>query len=78
MLSLFGGVIVAFVGLWRDSTSLVTLSTFMLFLNLNDFYQTRIRQVVQSDMDQDTGFMGYDFSQGYTSLEKGFTTPTTT
>jgi len=72
MLSLFGGVVVAFVGLWRDSTSLVTLSTFMLFLNLNDFYQTRIRQVVQSDMDQDAGFMGYDFSQGYTSLEKGF------
>jgi len=70
IVSLFGGVIVAFAGLALDSTTLVTLSTFMLLLNLNDFWKTRLSLAVQLDSGSDSGFMGYDFSQGYTSLEK--------
>ncbi len=70
IISLIGGVIVAFAGLALDSTTLVTLSTFMLLLNLNDFWKTRLSLAVQLDGGSDSGFMGYDFSQGYTSLER--------
>ena len=70
VISLFGGVIVAFGGLAKDSTSLVTLSTFIFLLNLDDFWRTRLGMLMQSAGESDSGFMGYDFSQGYTSLER--------
>ena len=71
VISLVGGVIVAFAGLAMDSTALVTLSTFIFLLNLDDFWRTRIGMLMQSGGESDSGFMGYDFSQGYTSLERG-------
>ena len=70
VVSLFGGVIVGFAGAALDSTMLLLLSTFMLLLNLNDFWKTRLSIAVQLDGGSDSGFMGYDFSQGYTSLER--------
>lgn len=47
-------------GLW-----LVTIGAMVLVLNLNEVVQLRTAD------SYDDSFMGYDFSQGYTSLERG-------
>lgn len=62
------GFIVAFLvmlaGLFVDSTWTVFLGAIVLVLNLQESQQ------MQSAESYDESFMGYDFSQGYTSLER--------
>jgi Zn-dependent protease len=52
------------VGLFIDSTWLVFLGSTLFLLNLMEALQSR------SADGYDDSFMGYDFSQGYTSLER--------
>lgn len=52
------------VGLAMDSTWIVFIGAMVLVLNMQESMQHRTGEVY------DDSFMGYDFSQGYTSLEK--------
>lgn len=62
------GCIVGFIGflggMMADSTWVVAISAFVLLMNLQESFQMR------SGESYDDSFMGYDFSQGYTSLER--------
>ncbi|MBW3542393.1 MAG: hypothetical protein KY476_19170 [Planctomycetes bacterium] len=58
------GFIGLIVGLMIDSTWLVAFSAFVLVLNIQETAQLRTSE------SYDDSFMGYDFSQGYTSLER--------
>jgi stage IV sporulation protein FB len=73
--SMVGGIVITFAGMALDSTALITLSTLILVLNLDDFYRTRIARMMEGEGEFDSGYMGYDFSQGYTSLEKNLDDP---
>ena len=62
------GCLIGFLGLLggmlADSTFVVAISAFVLLMNLQESYQLR------SGESYDDSFLGYDFSQGYTSLER--------
>lgn len=58
------GIGFVFVGLLLNSAFVVVIGTFVLVLNLEETYRMR------SSDTYDDSFMGYDFSQGYTSLER--------
>lgn len=58
------GVVFVFGGLLLDSAVIVAIGTFALVMNLQETYRMRTADVY------DDSFMGYDFSQGYTSLER--------
>ena len=60
----FVGFIGLFAGLLADSTWIVAIGAFMLLLNMQESFQLRAGE------SYDESFMGYDFSQGYTSLEQ--------
>ena len=59
------GVVGVFAGLMLDHTGVVLLGAIIVLLNMREMYQLRT-----ADGYGDS-FMGYDFSQGYTSLERG-------
>lgn len=63
------GCLVGFVGfiggLFADSVWVVAIAAMVLIANLQEWY------ALQSGETYDEGFLGYDFSQGYTSLERG-------
>jgi stage IV sporulation protein FB len=65
------GLIAMFVGLLieRGGSAVVFLGAIILLLNMQEMYQLR------SGESYDESFMGYDFSQGYTSLERSAGTP---
>ncbi len=58
------GFIFVFGGLLLNSALVVAIGTFVLVMNLEETYRLRSADVY------DDSFMGYDFSQGYTSLER--------
>ena len=60
----FVGFIGLFAGLLADSTWIVAIGAFVLLLNMQESFQLRAGE------SYDESFMGYDFSQGYTSLEQ--------
>ncbi len=62
VLSLFG----VFAGFVFDISSLVALSAFLLVLHIHD----AMRWYQRPEPDEDDSFMGYDFSEGYTSLNR--------
>jgi stage IV sporulation protein FB len=62
VLSLFG----VFSGFVFDISSLVALSAFLLVLHIHD----AMRWYQQPHHDEEDSFMGYDFSEGYTSLNR--------
>lgn len=57
-------VVLVFAGLLADSAAVVFLGTVVIVLTMHEFWQHR-----HGDSFDDS-FMGYDFSQGYTSLER--------
>ncbi|MFK7818812.1 MAG: site-2 protease family protein [Planctomycetaceae bacterium] len=58
------GVVFVFGGLLFNSAVVVAIGTFILVINLEEMYRMRTADAY------DDSFMGYDFSQGYTSLER--------
>lgn len=66
------GVAVGFigfiVGMVFDSTWIVAISAMVLLLNLQESFQ------LQTSESYEESVFGYDFSQGYTSLERGLET----
>ena len=58
------GIIVLILGLMCDSSGTVALGAFILLMNLQESAQLR------AGGEYEENFMGYDFSQGYTSLER--------
>lgn len=62
------GVVVGFIGfiagMVADSTWIVAISAMVLLLNLQESF------MMQTQETYDDSFLGYDFSQGYTSLER--------
>ena len=62
------GVICGFgfllIGMFVDNTMVVCLGAIVLMLNMQESFR------MQTADNYDDSFMGYDFSQGYTSLEK--------
>ncbi len=64
-LSAFG---MMFAGLLADSTWLTSIAAVVLVLNFQESVQMKAAE------GYDESFMGYDFSQGYTSLEKSAVT----
>jgi stage IV sporulation protein FB len=67
------GFVVAFLlllaGLMLDGAWIVFIGAIVLMMNLQESMQ------MQSAESSDDSFMGYDFSQGYTSLEKSESSP---
>ncbi len=57
-------ILILFGGLLAESTWSVCIGAFILVLNMQESFQ------LSSGEAYDDSFMGYDFSQGYTSLEK--------
>jgi Zn-dependent protease len=62
--SIFGGGLLAFAGLMGDSASVVFLGGFLLILNLIQLFED------EATDKEDDSFLGYDFSEGYTSLDR--------
>ncbi|MFN9718487.1 MAG: hypothetical protein ACK58L_07330 [Planctomycetota bacterium] len=62
VLSLFG----VFAGFVFDVSGLVALSCFLLVLHIQD----AMRWYQRPELDEEDRFMGYDFSEGYTSLNR--------
>jgi stage IV sporulation protein FB len=58
------GLLALFGGLFVNVTFLVFLGAIIMLLNLQESFQLR------SSEEYDDSFMGYDFSQGYTSLDR--------
>ncbi len=58
------GVVFLVAGLMFDLTLVVGIGAFVLLLNMEEAYRMRTADAY------DDSFMGYDFSQGYTSLER--------
>lgn len=58
------GFIFAFGGVFLGSAVVTLIGTFVLVMNLEETYRMRTADAY------DDSFMGYDFSQGYTSLER--------
>ncbi|MGH7127767.1 MAG: M50 family metallopeptidase [Planctomycetaceae bacterium] len=63
-IGLFVAFIMMFAGLIFDSAMLVFVGGIVLVLNVQETFQMRVAEAY------DESFMGYDFSQGYTSLER--------
>jgi Zn-dependent protease len=63
-IGMVAGVLIALAGLFVPSAELVLIGALVMILNLHEAFQLRV-----SD-SYDDSFMGYDFSQGYTSLER--------
>jgi stage IV sporulation protein FB len=61
---LFAGLIMAVGLFFLDSAWVVTFGAVAMILSLVEFFQMRTADTL------DDSFMGYDFSQGYTSLER--------
>jgi Zn-dependent protease len=63
------GVAVGFIGfiigMFADSTWIVAISAMVLLLNLQESFQLQTTETYEESL------FGYDFSQGYTSLERG-------
>lgn len=57
-------ILMMFLGLGFDQILVVLLGSIILILNMQEHFQHRIGE------SYDESFMGYDFSQGYTSLER--------
>ncbi len=60
----FAGLLGMFIGLMIEHVWLVFLGAVVMLLNLHETFQMRTSEAY------DDSFMGYDFSQGYTSLER--------
>ena len=58
------GFLLLLGGLMFDSTWIVFIGAIVLVLNMQESFQLRMGE------SYDESFMGYDFSQGYTSLEQ--------
>lgn len=58
------GVVLLVGGLMLDNTIIMAIAAIVLFLNVMEMSQ------MQAGEQYDENFMGYDFSQGYTSLER--------
>lgn len=58
------GWLMVLAGLWIENTWLMAIAAVVISLNLNETYQ------LQFQGETEESFMGYDFSQGYTSLER--------
>lgn len=58
------GVLAMFIGLLVSSALVVLVGAVIFIVNLQEQFQVRIGE------SYDDSFMGYDFSQGYTSLER--------
>ena len=62
------GVVVGFIGfiagMFADSTWILAIAAMVLLLNLQESFQ------LQTAESYDESVFGYDFSQGYTSLER--------
>lgn len=58
------GLMLLGFGLWHDYTWLMLIGAIVLPLNVAERYQ------MQYEEESDESFLGYDFSQGYTSLER--------
>lgn len=59
------GVLFLIAGMLFNSATIVLIGAFVLVMNLEETYRMRTAE------SYDDSFMGYDFSQGYTSLERG-------
>lgn len=66
-LALVSAAIVAFVALIANHTLLLSLAFFAIIVAMMESFQ------MQMNESTDDSFMGYDFSQGYTSLERAET-----
>jgi stage IV sporulation protein FB len=64
------GIVLSLVGWFFDETFIVTLATLLLLMNVWEHFR------LQMPDSYEDSFMGYDFSQGYTSLEKSYHAPT--
>lgn len=62
-------LLIMLAGLWLDSTIAVFAGAILLILNL------QLSQQQEYDESYSETFLGYDFSQGYTSLEQSNETP---
>jgi len=62
--SLFASGFLAFVGLFGDWSSVVFLGGFLLIVNLIQLFED------EATDKEDDSFLGYDFSEGYTSLDR--------
>ena len=63
-IGLICGWVMVLAGLWIENTWLMAVAAVVISLNLTETYQMHF----QSETEE--SFMGYDFSQGYTSLER--------
>ncbi|MFG0332379.1 MAG: site-2 protease family protein [Maioricimonas sp. JB049] len=63
------GIVLAFGGLIFDEVWLVMLGFLIVTLGIQEFYMSQLVERF------DDSFMGYDFSQGYTSLERSASDP---
>jgi stage IV sporulation protein FB len=61
------GFVAMLFGMGLDKSFLVAFGAFLLLMNIQEAYQLRTAETY------DESFLGYDFSQGYTSLEKSAT-----
>jgi stage IV sporulation protein FB len=66
-------IVAMFAGLMFDNATVVLLGSFVLMMNVQESMQHRLM-----GESYDESFMGYDFSQGYTSLERSATSDTDT
>ncbi|HUG93267.1 MAG TPA: site-2 protease family protein [Planctomycetaceae bacterium] len=58
------GFVVMLAGMGLDKSLLVAFGAFLLIMNIQESFQLRTAETY------DESFLGYDFSQGYTSLER--------
>ena len=58
------GILIVFAGLMLSSAAVVFIGAMILLMNMEETYRMRTADAY------DDSFMGYDFSQGYTSLER--------
>jgi len=63
-IGLICGWVMVLVGLWMENTWLMAIAAVVISLNLNETYQMHFQP------EAEESFMGYDFSQGYTSFER--------
>lgn len=61
------GALIVLAGLIVESPFTMLVGTLVLVLNVYEMFQLRTQ-----DHGGEESFMGYDFSQGYTSLERGY------
>lgn len=61
------GALIILAGLMMQITMTMLVGTLVLVLNVAEMFQLR-----SQPHESEESFMGYDFSQGYTSLERGY------